>query len=637
VRKEPTTLPELIRIIQERIVFDDEDSEYDFKRQVELFNFLTKKFSQNESHYIEAYFALSKTFLGHYFQILKGGRNHTITYYRYPIPFTETTKSFRKQIWETLIQNYNRYPEKVFEVIKDYQPSLREIVKDVLLFDLTYILPFAESKLDENSFKHCHYVQDLVFWLDREEIEDKSYRKLKSIFNSDEYKTYRKLDWNSYRGKQDYDFTNHEEFRRLKESDVREYFVFKDENDFQILFTAIANILLIEENNAWGLQEALNIIFEENFIKNEELGFKLLDSFLANYPLGINPLYKPIKLITASENYFLKLWSTLKSWNHDYKISWQLTFFEYLPVEFIDRTFANELIDTIQLIDRRCYLHFDSFEKFETINQEIIKEILVIVNRKNSIDNLGISLQHNFFEKYTYKLKDNLDLICTAYLYEDKTSTHFDYERIGLKNIVVLEPNFMVEYITLFYGNDDFINRDKHNNLTFVWDLGNLELVSVLVEIIISKNPYFGIGEYTLSIFFNHLNDSQRAKAEEFISNFIAINNTDRNKMNAIFDVIRHFFNENFEKFLLFYLNYNSKLESFEKIYWRGNGGTVHRGDVIFGELEAADWNRIYDIIVKGENQLQLIPIKNYVQKRIQYSLKYAEEERKRKFANPDR
>lgn len=636
VRKEPTYLPELIRRIKEKLMFDEEDADYNFRRQVGLFNLLTEKFKSSEPHYIEAYFALSKTFLGHYFQIAKGGRNNTVMIYQYILPFNKTIKSFRKQIWETLIQNYEAYPDKIFNIFKDYQPGFREIVKEVLLFDLTYMLPFAENKLDKNNFMHCFYVQHLVYWLDKEEIEDRSYRKFKSIFNSDEYKIFRKLDWNSYRGKQEYDFANYDEFRRLKERDVLEYFVFKDENEFQTLFTSIKNILSLEGNNAWGLHEALNIVFEENFIKNEDLGFKLIENFFANYPIGINPLYKPIKLITASEKYYLKFWNLLRNWDHDYKIFWQLSFFEYLPIEFIDNSFANELIDIINSIDRSCYLQFDSFEKFESINKEIIKEILVIVNKKNTIDNLGISLQHDFFEKYTNKLKHNLDLVCAAYLYEDKTSNHFDYERKGLKNIVELEPNFMIEYITLFYGNDNFINRDKYNNLTFVWDLDNIELVKILVEIIISKNPYFGIGEYKLSIFFNHLNDLQRAKAEEFISNFISTNYADRNKINAIFDVIRHFLNENFEKFLLFYLTFNSELKSFEKIYWRGNGGTVHSGDVNFGELEAADWNRIYDIIVKGENQLQLIPIKNYVKKQIEYSLKYAEEERKRKFANPN-
>lgn len=620
VRKEPASLPELIRRIREKVIFDDEDSDYNFIRQIELFNFLNEKFKLNEPHYVEAYFALSKTFLGHYFQVIKGEKN-TITTHLYSLPYTETIKKFRKQIWETLIQNYELYPDKVFNVIKDYQTN----AKKNGLFDLSYLLPFVESKLDKNNFKHCHYVHELVYSIDEKKIEDKNYRKLKSIFNSEEYKTFKKLDWNTHRGNQNYD----------KESDVREYFIFKHENEFQTLFTSITNILSIEGNNAWGLEETLNIIFEENFIKNKELGFKLIESFLANYPLRINPL-KPIKLITASENYCLNLWNTLKNWNHDDKIFWQLTFFECLPVEFIDNSFTNELIDTINSIDRRCYLHFDSFEKFETINQEIIEQILAIVNKKNTIGNLGISLQHDFFEKYTNKLKDNIELICVAYLYEDKTKNHFDYKRKGLKNIVELEPNFMVEYITLFYGNNDFINRDKHHNLTFVWDLNDIKLIEKLVEIIISKNPYFGIGEYTLSIFFNHLNDSQRAKAEEFISNFISTNYADRNKMNAIFDVIRHFLNENFEKFLLLYLTFNSELESFEKIYWRGNGGTVHRGDVNFGELEAADWNRIYGIIVKGENQLQLIPIKNYVKKQIECSLKSAEHERKRKFANPD-
>lgn len=635
VRKVPASLPELIRRIREKIIFDDEDSDYNFKRQVELFNFLTKKFKSSEPLFIEAYFALSKTFLGHYFQIFKGGRNHTLRHYRYPLPYTETTKSFRKQIWETLTQNFEKYPDKVFKIFKEYKPSFREIVNDVLLFDLSYILPLVENKLDKNNFKHCYYVQDLVYWLDREEIQDKSYKKLKSIFNSDDFKIFRKLDWNIHRGKRDYDFANHDEFRRLKERDVREYFIFKNENEFRTLFTGITNTLSLEGNNTWGLQEALNIIFEENFIKNEEIGFKLIEHFLANYPLGITPLYKPIKLVTASENYCLKLWNVLKHWKHEYKIYWQLTFFEYLPIKFIDKKFACELIDTINSIDKRCNIYFDSFEKFEIINKEIIKDILVIINKKNIEKNLDISLQHDFFEKYTNKFKDNLDLICNAYLYQDKASNHFDYEREGLKNIVKLRPKFMVEYVSLFYGNDDFINRDKHNNLTFIWDLNNTKLVEELVEIIISKNPYFGIGEYTLSIFFNHLNESQRINAEEFISNFIATNNDDRNKMNAIFDIVRHFLNEKFEKYLLLYLTHNTDVKVFEKIYWRGNGGT-YSGDVNIGELEAADWKKIYDIVVKGENQLQLIPIKNYVKKQIEYSLKYAVEERKRKFATPD-
>jgi hypothetical protein len=635
VRKEPTSLPELIRRIREKVIFDDEDSDYNFKRQIELFNLLTKKFNENEPHYVEAYFALAQTFLGHYFQIFKGGRNHTFTYYRYPLPYNETIKNFRKQIWETIILNFEKYPNKVFNVIKNYQPTLREFVKEVLIFDLTYILPFVENKLDKDNFSHCYFVHELIYWLDREELEDRSYKKLKSLFTNEEYKIFKKLDWNSYRGKQDYDFKNHDEFQRLKEANIRHNFIFKAENEFHVLHTAIKNILSLENNNSWSLQEALNVVFEENFIQNEEMGYKLMESFLSNFPIGISPLYKPIKLIVTSQNYCLKFWDLLKKWNHDLKLFWQLTFFECLINENINTFFKDELLQLINSIDKRCYLHFDSFERFETIDRDILSKILVIVNKKNNELNLGISLQHNFFEKYTDKLKDNLDLICSAYLYEDKTTNHSDYERKGLQKIVRLDPNFMIEYVTLKYGKNDLINRDTNNNLTFIWDLNNPKLVNELVEIIINKNPYFGIGDYSLSIFFNHLNETQRQIANEFIVNFITLNSKDRNKMNAIFDVIRHYLKENFENYFLLYLSINSELTTFENIYWRGNGGT-YSGNVNIGEIQADEWREIYKIIEMAETQLKLIPIKNYVKKQIEYSLKYAEEERKRKFSNPD-
>ena len=45
-RKKPESLPELIRRIREKLLFDDDDHRYDFQRQVELFNLLIKKFKK---------------------------------------------------------------------------------------------------------------------------------------------------------------------------------------------------------------------------------------------------------------------------------------------------------------------------------------------------------------------------------------------------------------------------------------------------------------------------------------------------------------------------------------------------------------------------------------------------------------
>ena len=34
----------------------------------------------------------------------------------------------------------------------------------------------------------------------------------------------------------------------------------------------------------------------------------------------------------------------IKTWNHEYKIYWQLTFFSYLPEEYSNYFYKNELI-----------------------------------------------------------------------------------------------------------------------------------------------------------------------------------------------------------------------------------------------------------------------------------------------------
>ena len=65
---------------------------------------------------------------------------------------------------------------------------------------------------------------------------------------------------------------------------------------------------------------------------------------------------------------------------------------------------------------------------------------------------------------------------------------------------------------------------------------------------------------------------------------------------------------EFFEEGYTHYLSIISDLEMYKKIWWRGNGGVYH-GDVNIGELHVNDWQRIYALTEKYENQLELIII----------------------------
>lgn len=664
-RKKPESLPELIRRIREKLLFDDDDHRFDFQRQVELFNLLIAKFKAKQPHYIEAFFALAGTFLSHHFQITKGGRNHSITFYQYPLPFYVVTIDFRKSIWTTLFENFNSYPKQILSILKNYRPGYKEAIPEILEFDLSLLLPFIESNLDPTSFEHIHYVHDFVSMLDREKLADKGYQNLKVKFNSKEYEYFRKLDWNSHRGRQDYNFKNYDDFQKLKEQDVRSSFVFKSEDEFKALHLAIKNTLSLEGNNSWGIDQSLNIITEENFLRNDELGFKLLISILENYPTGVNPLHKVVKVIVnKSPQWALRLWNLINNWKHEYKLYWQLSFFDYLPSELANNFYKTALLETIKSIDRGCYLRFESFEIFIPIKSDkfkdkigrffmklpiiknlvkykeknIIEEILLIVYNKIEIQNLRINLSYHFFEKYSAMLSDNFELLKKSYIQQEKkVDIHFDLQCEGLKELLRIRPDFLLEYINDFYTDKgEMANRNTHTQLSFVWDLGeNNELIKKAALLIIENNYYFGIGEHPLIIFFRHLNEEQKIKAKEFLLGFISAYHTDEKKMNPIFDVLRHTLKEFFEEAFLHYLSLNTDVENFKKIWWRGNGGS-YSGDVIIGEIHAKEWQNILELVVKSNNQLDLIPIKSYIKKQIEYELKSGEEERKRKFINPD-
>lgn len=637
-RKMPELLPELIRRIRERILFDEDDERSGFARQVELFKLLILKFNENKAPYVESFFALSITFLSHHFQIHKSGRNHSIIFYHYPIPFNDVTKEFRKGIWKTLIDNYEIYPVQILSIIKNFKPGYKEPIKEIIEYDLTFLFPFIESKLNPNKFEDIYFVHEFVNWLNRIELSDRSYQKLKEKFYSKEFEYFRKLDWNRVRGKQDYDFEKYEDFQKLKEEDIKSSFVFKEESKFEELHKAIANTLSIENNNGGGIYQSLDIIVEENFNLNEEIGFKLLKSILKNYPKGMNPLYKSLTTIEKkSADWALKIWNVLKLWTNENQVYWKLTFFDCLPNEYANEFYKNELIDTFSSFTNHIgYLRFESVAKYLPIDTEIIHKALKIIVEKIETQNLRITLSYHFFEIYPQNITDDFPLLSKAYIQQEKISSHFDLERKGIKTLLEINQDFLFEYLRQFYTDSDWHNRNTHNHLPFVWDLENHEeIIEKAANLIIKHNPYFGIGEYSLSILFSHLSELQQQKAKDFIIKYIIKYNSDYKKMNATFDVIRTIFQDFFNTAFAHYLTLNTDLENFKEIYWRGNGG-MYSGDVIIGEVHARDWQNILSIVEQSKNQLDLIPIKAYIKKQTEYELKSGEEERKRKFINPD-
>src|SRR5690606_37945628 len=87
IRNKPEHIPEFIRRIKETLIFSHQDERFGFKRQVDFIKILIEKANNDNPHYLAAFFDLSKFFLKQSFHVTEGGRNHSIPWYEYPLPF----------------------------------------------------------------------------------------------------------------------------------------------------------------------------------------------------------------------------------------------------------------------------------------------------------------------------------------------------------------------------------------------------------------------------------------------------------------------------------------------------------------------------------------------------------------------
>lgn len=642
-RKKPSLLPQLVRRIREQLIFDEDDAPYGFSRQRKLFAFLIEKISGPSSPFLEAFFALSYTFLAYGHRNSRGGRNHSINIYSFFVPPTTEIFEFRSLAWTTLFRLFDEYPDEVFKAINGITSGIHSPDLKILEFDLGLLLPFFQKQLDETNISHIHFVRTFFVWLQLKPMQKNKYKDILVRFSSKEYELVRKLDWNIYRGRQDYEFDNVEKFQSLKRKELENSFTFDSVDQFEVLHSTIQNLRMLKIAESGKLTEALNIILLSNFEKNPDLGFSLLESILTNLPTDIFVMGRALlKVISFSEAYALSLWNFLEGWENPNSLYWKLAFFDILPAEFVSDEYHQQFLSTIISLNQPCFLNLDGAIKFLEIhevnspNENIICEVVRIVNEKIEKEKIAIQLPHDFFQKYAHYLSLDLGLLSTTYLLQEGTDEQFDHDRSDLQTVIAMNQNFLYEYLTKTYSKHEGRQRTpEHDNFSFVWRMANhFSIVEDVANMIADSNLYMGIGEYPLIILFNHLDAEQVEEARKFLLYYVGKYHDNRAKVNAVFDVIRHRLPSLFETAFLHYLSFNTNFEDFQNIHWRGNSWSWS-GDTIIGEVEAEEWREMLSMLSKVPNQLDLIPIRSYLKKRVEWGLRSAEQERKKRFVDP--
>ena len=639
IRKKPEHLPELIHKIREILIFDCTDERFGFERQNILFQILIEGLAKKDILYSIAFYELSKTFLAFKYQQTKSERHYAISSYQYPIPNNQFIRAFRKNIWDNVNDYFDIYPEKSLELLQSYANVSPDVIKEIMEYDIQFLIPIIENHLKPDSFEHCRYVQEQIRWCKRNEIELPEFVSLSQKFTNTTYEKYLILDWERFRDKEIYDFENYEEYQKLKEEEIRKSFVFNDIKDIKSFYDTFVYLKSIAKND-WSYNNSFDLIVDENCSENFESGCQFFNEvIITNNQIGYIPttVFKN-QLTTQEKSQYI--WDILQNNNFDSKYSWELSFYDNLADNLINEKYIEKIKETVKKLPNRASIWLGGLKRYLSIEPNLFQELLQIIIDKNEKKDETIFVQFNIIEDYFEELGNDIDLIKKLYLQQDLINNNFDLTRRGFAKIIQRDENFLIEYIDILYSkkqkqNQHYLHKDRHLNV--IWESNRIEpILKTIFDLLDEKEVCLGIGEHFCNSFFWNLPQEASIRAKSFLLNYCRENYGSHKKMNFIVDIARHSMKEIFEDVLLLFISLTQDVDLFSKIYWRGNGGTVVCGDVNFGDLEASDWQNILSIVERSNLGIKLIPIKKYLNTQIENGLKYADWERKRKFIGND-
>lgn len=637
VTRKPNKLPELIHKIRELLIFDRDDERYNFYRQKTLYDILINGLNKDDELLSLSFYELSKTFLSYQFQQFKGGRNNSFIHYQYPIPNNNTIQEFRRKIWDSLNNSFASRPEMAFRLLKNYSRVQPDVNNEIMEFDIPFVLNITDNHLKNENFEHCKYVQDQIRWFKRHQFNLPEFSNFTNKFVNETYLTFLKIDWDRFRDKEMYEFDDFREYERLKEAEIRTSFILTDVDEINTFYDTFVLLKNSADNN-WNYNNTLDFVIDENCSRDFNIGLALLKKIIEN---GNKIKYVPIGIFRNQlkiETTAIQIWDILQQCEFELAELWELSFYDCIDDSLVNADLSVSLVKTISKMNNPNIIHFDRLERFLNVEPNLFQIILRTITEKNEREGTCLQVWMDFFSKHFDNLGDDIKLIKKAYIQQNLIQNDFDYEGKGFLEILKIDRNFLIEFIEGLYSASDRHNlRGDHSDLSFVWYIENIEesLVQVF-DLIIEKDVYFGILEHYCNVFFrNQKEEGLKKRADDFIRKYVIDNNQDYKKMQIIVDLIRHSRKELNEEIFLLFISLNQNIEIFGRLMWRGNGGT-YSGDVIIGDIQAAEWRNLLEITNKSDLGIKLIPIKTYLNEEIQSCLQRGDRERERKFLRND-
>lgn len=630
VRKQPQLLTELLNKIKSVLSINCNDEQTGFVRQNNLYRLLIDNVNKNDLLYIKAFYELSKLFLSFRFEHTEFGRNNTFTISYNTISCNKYINGLRKSIWDCICMNFT---EDALQLLENYIKPTLKTVKEIIEYDIPFICLIIEKHFSSDSYLHCKFVQGYIRWCKNNKVTYHLFEHLSQKYINSTYELFLKISWDRYRDKCIYDFDNYKEYNKFKEEEIRKSIVFNDLEDVDTFyndFLYITEIELTKNNGFNNYDKTLDVVVEQTFKNSFELGSHLLKLIMKNNTIN----YIPKLWQYTTQNNMEQIWETIQSEEmYVKKENWEISFYKCLSENLVCDKYIDAVKNTIAKWHSKYLINLDCLNGFINAYPSLLEELLGIIVKK--IENGDeVHIDKFCFEETCIKLVDtNIKLFEKAYLQQIILQQYFDYENDIFIEILMKDPYFLIEYISALYLNDD-TNSYSYNihNLSVVWDLEDIEIIlKELFDKVSEKYVHIFSNEHFCNSFFMNLPIEKKDRARNFLEKYCNENYTDYRKVNIVVDIVRHTMKDIYNRILISYVSLTQDVNLFSNIKWCASGG-VYSGNVIIGDIQAAEWNNVLSVLNKSEIGYKLIPIKQYVNSQVDHCLEKAEWERKRRF-----
>lgn len=619
----PQHLPQLIYHIDQSIIFIDEDYITQFTRHAVLVDYLISEVGKGRLQAL-AFFAVSRTLLKWLHWTYKNAKEAEKDDLN-----IASVKLTRGKILDTLCKVYIIYPEDVFKVMLDFSFSYVKDDKYTHAFDLSYLIPWVDHNLNSAYFRHCYYVQELMRVSIKEKFVHDKFKRWKLSFKHPTYSIFELANWDMYRGKNDYDFKDYGKFNRLKIADIAKKLTFRSIDEVKQFVIRYREILQWDQIQLYSQRLFIDAVISANLKSDHDIGFATLIEIARLEDEREQVLISYILMDNFAQHSELaeRFWEAIDS--EKLNKTWKLEVLMSLPEKEIKEEHLSRLYEVLNGMKRNFHIRLQQLRKFEKVDLNILQEVLRIVVKKIEEENLNVSVGHEFFVQLDYI--DDINLLKKAYLQQAELDDHFDYRGQGLLVILRKDDRFLLEFIKTIFEKDSQKKARDHKVLAIVWELPNVEnILDEAIEYLANIVNYYILMEHFANAFFQGLN-SNVEKADKYLLKLIERYFDQPNIIHIAFDIILNSRKELFAQAFINYIRKNQDVNCFKKISW-SDKQILYPGDAIVGAIRAANWEKLLRLIENANLGIKTRAVRNYVKCRRDSELRYAENERRRKF-----